>query len=97
MPEDTWIKIEETPEKNVPIVCIGYIYNKKNVVKFILTRGTGRTIYRKPYEASLPDTHGNICIHLVSCPEILSIYFKYSNCVDVHNQVRQFDLCPKKE
>ena len=98
MPGGTWITMEGTPDKEgVPLVSIGYKYNKKNVLTFILTRGAGKTTDGEPYEARFPDKYGNVCIRLVRRPEILLNYFKYSNCVDMHNQARQFDLGLEKK
>ena len=92
-PGGTWITMEGTPVKEgVPLVCIGYKYNKKTVLTFMMTRGAGKTTDGEPYEARFPDKYGNVCIRLVRRPEIISNYFKYSNCVDLHNQARQFDL-----
>ena len=97
-PGGTWITLEATPTKeNVPLICIGYKYNKKKVLTFVMTKGAGKTSDGEPYEARFPDKYGNVCVRLVCRPEILSSYFKYSNCVDMHNQARQFDLALEKK
>lgn len=57
-----------------------------------MTRGVGSTKERDPYQARLPDKYGNVCIRHVMCSAIISQYFKFSNCVDIHNQSRQFHL-----
>ena len=93
MPGGTWIVLEGKPEKeDVELLCIGYKYNKKKVLTFVMTRGAGSTKAGEPYEARFPDKYGNVCIRHVMRPAILSQYFKFSNCVDLHNQSRQFDL-----
>ena len=97
-PGGTWITLEATPEKEkIPLICIGYKYNKKKVLTFVMSRGAGKTTDGEPYEARFPDKYGNVCIRLVRRPAIISTFFKYSNCVDVHNQARQFDLALEKK
>ena len=38
-----------------------------------------------------------MCVRQVACPTIVANYFKYLNCVDLHNQARQFDFCLEKK
>ena len=96
-PGGTWIVLEGHAEKeDVDLVCIGYKYNKKKVLIFVTTKGAGSTNPGEPYVARFPDKFGNVCSREVGRPEILSNYFKYSNCVDLHNQARQFDLALEK-
>ena len=97
-PGGTWITLEATPVKeNVPLICIGYKYNKKKVLTFVMSKGAGKSTDGEPYEARFPDKYGNVCVRLVRRPAILANYFKYSNCVDMHNQARQFDLALEKK
>ena len=96
-PGGTWIVLEGTAEKGVPLMAIGYKYNKKKVLTFVGTRGAGSTNQGEPYEARFPDKYGNVCVRHVARPSIVSHYFNYSNCVDVHNQGRQFDLALEKK
>ena len=97
-PGGTWITMEGRAEKeDVQLICIGYKYNKKKVLTFVMTRGAGSTAHGQPYEARYPDKYGNVCCRHVSRPEIISNYFKYSNVVDLHNQARQFDLALEKK
>ena len=98
MPGGTWIVLEGTTEElNRKLVCIGYKYNKKTVLTFILTRGAGSSEPGDPYEARFPDKYGNLCVRHVARPQVIANYFKYSNKVDVHNQVRQFDIGLEKK
>ena len=62
-----------------------------------MTKGAGTTKKREPYEAQFPDTFGNLCVRYVARPQVMSLYFKYSNIVDVHNQSRQADLSLEKK
>ena len=98
MPGGTWIVLEGTTEElNRKLVCIGYKYNKKTVLTFILTRGAGSSEPGDPYEARFPDKYGNLCVRHVTRPQVIINYFKYSNKVDVHNQVRQFNIGLEKK
>ena len=64
---------------------------------FIETRGAGSTNAGEPYEARFPDKFGNVCTRHVVGPAVVSNYFNYSNCVDMHNQSPQFDLGLEKK
>ncbi len=81
----------------IDLVCIGYKYNKKKVLTFVLSKGAGLTLEGVPYEARFPDIFGNVCIYHVSRPQVVSNHFKYCNMVDLHNQVRQFNLALEKK
>ena len=97
-PGGTWITLEGHAEnEDVDVVAIGYKYNKKTVLQFVITRGAGTTEPGNPYEARFPDKFGNVCTRHVLRPHVIAMYFKYSNCVDVHNQARQFDLALEKK
>ena len=96
-PGGTWITMEgKTELEGVELICIGYKYNKKKVLTFVMTRGAGSTTKGIPYEAKFPDKYGNVCMRHVARPQIISNYFRFSNQVDLHNQARQFDLALEK-
>ena len=98
MPGGTWIVMEGIDEKeDLPLICIGYKYNKKKTLVFLMTKGAGSTEKGEPYEARFPDKFGNLCVRYVARPQVISLYFKYSNVVDVHNQSRQADLSLEKK
>ena len=98
MPGGTWIVLEGRGAKgDVPLVCIGYKYNKKKTLVFLTTKGAGSTEKGDPYEARSPDKYRNLCVRHVSRPQEISLYFKYSNIVDVHNHSRQSDLSFEKK
>ena len=85
-PGGTWITLEATSVKeNLPLICIGYKYNKKKVLTFIMTKGADKSTDGDTYKACFPDKYGNVCVQLVRQPTILASYFKYSNCIDMHN------------
>jgi hypothetical protein len=96
MPGGTWIVLETTTDEE-RLFCVGYKYNKKNVLIFMCSRGAGSTEPGVPYEARFPDKYGNVCTRHVARPQVISTYFKYSNCVDLHNQVRQHSLALEKK
>ena len=97
-PGGTWITLEGRAEKEeVDLICIGYKYNKKKVLTFICTKGAGSTKGGEPYEAKFPDKFGNVCVRYIARPECVTTYFKFSNCVDLHNQARQYDLALEKK
>jgi hypothetical protein len=81
----------------VKLVAIGYKYNKKRVLHFIMSENAGSTSDGDPYEMKFPDEYGNINIREISRPEVVSAYFNDSNCVDVHNQLRQYALKLEKK
>ena len=97
-PGGTWITLEGRAQKEgIDLVCAGYKYNKKTVLTFVFTKGAGSTAPGESYEARFPDKYGNVCVRHVSRPASMANYFKYSNCVDLHNQARQFDLRLEKK
>ena len=97
-PGDTWTTLEGHAEnEDCNLVAIGYKYNKKSVLQFVTTRGSGTTEAGRPYEARFPDNVRNVCTRHVLRPHVIAMYFKYSNCVDVHNQAHQFDLALEKK
>ena len=97
-PGGTWITLEGRAQKEgIDLVCVGYKYNKKTVLTFVFTKGAGSTAPGESYEARFPDKYGNVCVRHVSRPALMANYFKYSNCVDLHNQARQFDLRLEKK
>ena len=70
------------------LICIGYKYNTKKVLTFVLTKGAGYTESGIPYEAEFNDYYGNIHIRYVGRPKVISTCFKQSIIVDVLNQAR---------
>ena len=69
-------------------ISIGQYYKTKTYL-FLTKKGMGSTDEGKPYEARFQDKYRNRGVHHVSRPQVISLYFKYSNVVGVHNQSRQ--------
>ena len=61
-----------------------------------MTEDAGSTTAGECYEMKFADTHGNVHIRYVDRPEVISHFFTKSNCVDKHNQARQYELALEK-
>jgi hypothetical protein len=74
------------------LYAVGYRYSKKTTLFFVMSPGAGSTRPGKPYEMKYPTEQSNLGIRFVDRPDVVSKYFAASNCIDRHNQVRQFEL-----
>ncbi len=45
----SWVVLEHTSDSGVPMICIGYKYNRKRVLTFIMSKGCGGTQPGPPY------------------------------------------------
>ena len=81
---------------DVPLLAVGYKYNKRKVCCFVATKGAGHTEPGVCYEAKWKDNNMNTRSRDVPRPEIVAKYFIRSNGIDVHNQTRQSDLALEK-
>jgi hypothetical protein len=95
-PGGVHIVLKGTAPNGIDLVAIGYHYSTKTTLFFIATADEGSTTPGKPYEMKYMDDHGNVCVHLVECPDIVSKFFLDSNTIDKHNQSRQYDLALEK-
>jgi hypothetical protein len=93
-PSGAYLVLEcKAPETGVDLVALGYKYNSRKVMCFILTKNAGSTAPSlKPYIAKCPDQHGNVRERRVQRPAILGEYFDSSDVIDSHNHCRQFRL-----
>ena len=86
----------KTPETGVDLVAsIGYKYNQKKVLCFVMTKNAGSTKSGdNPYRARFPDEFGNLKERiLVDRPEAtIGHYFKFADLIYSHNNNRQFRL-----
>ena len=78
--------------ENEDVYFVGYKYNARKVMCFLCSENAGSFEDGDPYVARFPDKNGNVSKRLVPRPSVLLDYWKVSNRVDVHNQVRQFCL-----
>ena len=78
-----------------PLIAIGYKYNARKVIHFIVTDNTGIINTGIPYLSKYPDQFTNFSIRPVGRPLVMS---KQSavNEVDSHNKSRKSDLALEK-
>jgi hypothetical protein len=62
-----------------------------------MSESAGSTEEGKPYQMKFPDAFGNVHVRSVPHPEVISDFFDDSNCVDIHNQLRQFAIKLEKK
>jgi hypothetical protein len=88
-PEGSSIKLKSEVE-GVKLIAICYKYHKKHTLHFIMSENAGSTACDEPYQMKFSDDNGNVHVRNAPHPEVISDYFKESNCVDiVHNQLQQ--------
>ena len=77
------------------LIDIGYKYNARKVIYFIVTDNAGITNTGIPYLSQYPEQFTNFSIRPVARPLVMS---KKSavNEVDYHNESRQYDLALEK-
>ena len=86
------------PVSGVELLAVGYKYNKKTVLSFVISANAGSTENsKKPYEMKWTDNVGNVNVRMVERPEVISFYFEHCNIVDVHNHFRQYCLKLEKK
>jgi len=78
-------------------IVVGYHYNSKVTLCFVLTKNAASTREGEPCEMKFTDDHGNVHARLFSRPALISHFFNSSNCVDKHNQARQHELGLEKK
>ena len=74
------------------LVAVAYWYSTQKTLSFIMTPGAGTTRKGTPYEMKYATDCDNVGGQFVDHLEVLSKFFEESNCVDRHNQARQFEL-----
>jgi hypothetical protein len=97
MPGGVHIVLKATHSNGTPLVALGYRYSKKTTLFFVSHRDAGTTAPGRPYEMKYTDDYRNVQCCLVDCPELISNFFQDSNVIDMHNQVRQFELALEKK
>ena len=89
LPAGARIVLTATVE-GVALVALGYKYNRKKVLSFVMTRGAGRTTDGEPYiQKYCSKTTRQVRQRSVGRPHIISQYFRHSALIDNHNQARQ--------
>ena len=79
------------------LIAIGYQYNSKVTLCFVITKNVGSTKKGKPYEIKFTNSHRNVHVRLVDHPAIILEFFEVSNTVDKHNHARQYELALEKK
>jgi hypothetical protein len=95
-PGGCWITMKGKPPHGTDLLAIGYKYNIKRVLTFFATSVTRSTKAGTPYDMHVCDSYNNVCIRKVDRPAIVSQFFDYSNCIDSHNHLCQFELALEK-
>lgn len=91
-----FLSVHLATHEEIKLIAIGYRYSSRKTLHFIMTEDAGSTTEGECYEMKFADTHGNVHIRYVDRPEIISHFFNKSNCVDKHNQARQYELALEK-
>jgi hypothetical protein len=73
-PGGTSIKLKRE-QKGHHLVSIGYKYNKKHVLDFMMSESTGSMEDGRPYQMKFPDAFGNVHVHSIPRPEVISDFF----------------------
>ena len=75
-----------------PLITIGYKYNARKVLCFIISDNAGSTKTGIPYLSKYPDQFTNVPIRPVARPVVMSKINSAVNEVHSHNKSRQYDL-----
>ena len=74
------------------LIAIGYKYNMRKVLSFIVTEDVWSTKAGIPYLSKYPEPFSNVSICPVARPLVMSKFFESINEVDSHNKSRRSDL-----
>ena len=75
-----------------PLIDIGYRYNARKVICFIVTEDSGSKKVGIPYLFKYPDPFYNVSVCPFDRPIFMSKFFVSVNKVDSHNKSRQSGL-----
>ena len=78
------------------LLDIGYKYNSRMVLGFILTEGSGSTEPGDPYLSRFPDIYSDVSVCPIVIPHLLGRYFNACNAIDNHNRIRHYDIALDK-
>ena len=79
-----------------PLIAIGYKYNARKVITFVVTENTGSTKAVPPYLSKYPVQFSNASIRPVARPLVVYKFFGSVNEVDSHRKSRHSDLVLEK-
>ena len=96
-PAGSHLVMEGYASEGVKLSAIGYKYNKQKVICFIATDKIGHTEKGRPYQAKWIDDSGEKRTKNIHCPDICAKYFEYSNVINTHNHIRQFETALERQ
>ena len=79
-----------------PLIAIGYKYNARKVISFIVTDNAGITQAGLPYLSKYSNQFTNIYIRPVDHPLVISNFFGQVNEIDSHSKSGQSGLALDK-
>ncbi len=88
----SWLVLQHTSPRGTPMICIGYKYNRKRVLTFLMTMGCGSTTSGKGYETSYTQEDNEQVNKTISHPDVITKYFNAAGVIDQHNHNRQGTL-----
>ena len=86
------IVLESKHPSGADLVAIGYRYNSKVTLLLARSKNAGSARKGSPHEMKFADACSNVHVRLVNRLSAISDFFRDSNIVDKHNQVRQHEL-----
>ena len=97
-PGGSYLVIKSTPRSpiGVPLLSIGYKYNYRKVLRFIVTEEAGSTEPGDSYLSRFPDIYSNFSVRPVVCPRLIGSYFNSCNTIYNHNSMQQYDIALDK-
>ncbi len=88
----SWVVLEHLSPSGMPMVCIGYKYNQKRVLTFIMSKGCGGTYPGPPYRVTWTKENGEKIVQNIARPNVVTDYFHAAGAIDHHNHSRQGTL-----
>ena len=95
-PSGVHVFLSGSHPNGTPLVALGYRYSRKTTLFLVFHRDAGSTLPGTPYGMKYTDDCGNVCVRLIDRPDVVSLFYKDSNIIDMHNQVRQSDFALEK-
>ena len=81
----SWIVLEHTSSSGMPLIYIGYKYNTKKALTFLMTKRCGNTTPDKGYETSYIREGEERVNKTFDLPDAISKYFQAAGLIDQNN------------
>ena len=93
-PRGSYLVLEAEEDENgepMGTVFVGYRYNNKKTLYFIMSKEFGSTVPdpSRPYYVQFRNQYRQLDVLPIARPACISDYFEKSNVIDTHNQLRQ--------